>query len=104
MRSRYFNPLFQNYCPFILFLSLFQGLSQSQGQINKVVNEHSVDPQTSYSGLTSRIRPLKLGLFLSPYFLLIFISTLTFISHHGWRNFQIDDAQITGKCNCESKN
>lgn len=31
MHSRYFNPLFQNYCPFILFLSLFQGLSQSQG-------------------------------------------------------------------------
>ena len=31
MRSRYFNPLFQNYCPFILFLSLFQGLSESQG-------------------------------------------------------------------------
>ena len=77
---RYLNPPFQNQCPLFLLPLFFQYLNP-QVRINKMVKEHTVDQHPSSFSInlkdtSSQTSMDSLRLFLSPEYLLNFLSNM----------------------------
>ena len=84
----------------------FEECLNPQVRINKRVKEHTVDYHPNLSELTSRMHP-RMFLwtpkgFISPEYLLDFISNLCF---SPWlrKGYGVNSVKITGKYICESK-